>query len=61
MRNENPYPECDNCKTIKDCPHPDVTMDGLGSPMPPDFICPKPMEVMKETIKIKKLRHIHPD
>jgi hypothetical protein len=48
-----PYPQCEKCKDIGDCPHPDVTMDGSGSPLPPE-ICLRPIDVMKGTLKKKK-------
>ncbi len=53
MRNEYPYPECATCKTLCDCKHPDVALDGLGSPLPPD-VCPRPIEIMRETEKKRK-------
>jgi len=53
MKIEYPYPECETCKTLGDCKHPDVAEDGMGSPLPPSN-CPKPMEVMKETVKKRK-------
>jgi len=56
---ENPYHECKNCKTLADCPHPDVENNMFGTPMAPD-ICPRPIEIMKETYKNKKLRRISP-
>jgi len=49
----NPYPQCETCKDIGDCPAPDVTMDGLSTPMPPE-VCLRPIEVMKETLKKRK-------
>jgi len=51
-----PYPECESCKTIADCKHPDVTMDGLSSPMPPE-VCLRPIDVMAETLKSRKKRN----
>jgi len=53
MKSENPYKECEKCKTIADCPHPDVEDNGLGTPMPPD-VCLRPIEVMNETLKMRK-------
>jgi hypothetical protein len=52
-----PYEECKHCKTLTDCPYVEVALDGLGSPLPPAN-CPKPIEVMKATLKIKKQRNI---
>jgi hypothetical protein len=52
----HPYKECFGCKTLEDCPHPDVVNDGLGSPFIPDC-CPRPMEVMKATLKKHKTTH----
>jgi hypothetical protein len=59
MKSESnhPYPECDKCKTIADCKHPDVTMDGFSSPLPPD-VCLKPIEIMHETLKTRKKRNV---
>lgn len=48
-----PYPECETCKTLADCPRPDVEDNGMGSPMPPE-VCPQPIQVMKATLKNKK-------
>lgn len=56
---DHPYKECISCKTIADCPHPDVTMDGLSTPMPPD-VCLKPIDVMNETLKTRKKRNVKP-
>ena len=53
MTYDNPYPECEWCKDLGDCPCPDVANDGLGSMMCPDN-CPKPILVMKATLKKKK-------
>ena len=50
---EYPYVECRKCKTLEDCPKPEVALDGLGSPLPPD-ICPRPIEVMESTLKKHK-------
>ena len=44
----DPYPQCKDCKTISDCPHPDVAIDGMGSPLAPD-ICNKPWEINHNT------------
>lgn len=55
MKSEDPYKECANCKTLGDCPHPDVEENCLGTPMCPDC-CPRPIEIMKETLKKRKER-----
>lgn len=57
MKSRFPYKECKDCRDLGDCPHPEVTGDLLGSPMPPD-VCPKPIEVMVETLKKKNVKHI---
>jgi hypothetical protein len=51
-----PYPECENCKEIGDCPHPDCEDNGFGSVMPPDS-CPKPMKIMADTFKKRKIKN----
>ncbi len=51
--NELPYPECEKCQELGDCKHPDVTMDGFSSPMPPDN-CPKGMEILKKLYNKRK-------
>jgi len=48
-----PFKECELCKTLGDCPCPDVAQDLMGSPMPPPN-CPKEIEVMKQTYKKRK-------
>jgi len=53
MQNNPPYPECKTCKTLGDCPAPDVQHDMMGSPMPSE-LCLRPMDVMKETLKTRK-------
>jgi len=55
MKVEHPYPECSTCKTLEDCKHPDVVDDGMGSPLPPND-CPRPMDIMKATLKKHKKR-----
>lgn len=52
-KEEYPYAECENCKDLGDCRHPDVQVDGMGSVLPPDC-CPKPIDVMKEAVKKRK-------
>lgn len=49
----NPYPECDTCKSLEDCKHPDVVRDGFGSALPPD-ICPRPIDIMRATEKERR-------
>lgn len=56
MEESYPFNECKNCKTIADCPHPDVEDNFFGTPMPPDS-CLKPFEIMHNTTK--KERAIH--
>ena len=50
MKQEYPYKECETCKTLEDCPHPSVSDDLYGTPIPPPN-CPKPKEVMEATKK----------
>ena len=50
---ENPYWQCDGCKDLSDCPEPDISIDLLGQPLPPDC-CPRPIDIMKETEKRRK-------
>lgn len=50
------FEECEECGTLADCPHPEVANDMMGSPLPPEG-CPKPIEVMRDTLKIKKSRY----
>lgn len=58
-RNYNKYPfdECEYCKTIIDCPHPDVDLSGFGVPMPPDC-CPRPMDIMIKSERDRKLNKL---
>lgn len=58
--NEYPYPECNCCKDLSDCKHAELSDDGICSPLPPD-VCPKPIEVMKNYVKLKKLRSVKPN
>jgi hypothetical protein len=56
---EDPFPECATCKTLSDCPSPDVRADGFGSPMPHP-LCPKFTDIMKATVKERKrLRNVN--
>jgi hypothetical protein len=48
-----PYSQCEKCKDIGDCPAPDLTMDGMSSPLPPE-VCLKPIDVMNATLKKRK-------
>ncbi len=54
MESDLPYPECEDCKDLGDCPHPEVENNLMGTPMTPEC-CPKPIDVMKATLKRKKL------
>ena len=54
-----PYEACKTCKTLGDCPCPEVIEDGMGSPLPPES-CPRPLEIMRDTTKMKKLHKINP-
>jgi hypothetical protein len=56
IKEEYPYNECSKCKTIADCPHPDVELDGMGSPIPPD-VCPHFMDIMKSISKEQRIIH----
>jgi hypothetical protein len=56
MEKSYPYPECVNCNVLDDCPHPDISDDMLGTPLPPDS-CLKPIEIMKATLKKHKVNH----
>jgi len=47
------FPECAKCKTLADCPAPDVAHDLRGTPLPPEG-CPRQAEIMKNTLKKKK-------
>lgn len=49
----DPFPECEKCKTLADCPSPDVIADGMGSAVPPEC-CIRYYAVMKETYKTKR-------
>jgi hypothetical protein len=50
---EFPYKECEHCRDLGDCPHPEIAQDMMGSVLPPES-CLKPMEIMKETLKKRK-------
>ena len=56
MEKSYPYPQCVNCKVLDDCPHPDLSDGELSLPMIPDE-CPKPIQVMKATLKKHKVNH----
>ena len=49
-----PYPECETCQVLDDCPCPQISDNPFCSPMPPDN-CPFPIEIMKRTIKKHRL------
>jgi hypothetical protein len=55
IKNESDYPyeACKTCKTLGDCPFPEVAMDGMGSPLPPEC-CIKPIDIMNATLKKRK-------
>ena len=55
-KNNDPYPECAKCKTLSDCPYPDIGDDGMSLPMIPDC-CPKPIDIMKATLKKNIVHH----
>jgi len=42
MKIEHPYSDCEKCKNIEDCPHPDV--DSFGNPIHPE-VCKKSNKV----------------
>ena len=39
-----PYEDCHKCGNIFDCPHPDVSTDFMGHPVPPPE-CPRPLKI----------------
>jgi hypothetical protein len=53
MEQTNPYPECEKCKTLGDCPYRVVLDDGMGSVMPPSD-CNRFTDVLRETVKERK-------
>jgi hypothetical protein len=55
-RNEFPFEECDKCRTLTDCPCPDIKEGEMSLPMIPDC-CPRPMEIMAATLKVHKVNH----
>jgi len=56
-KEDNPYPQCDKCRTLEDCPCPDLGDENqMSLPMIPD-ICPKPIIIMKATLKKHKYNH----
>jgi hypothetical protein len=56
VKRTDPYEECENCQDLGDCKHPDVVLDNRGTTMPPDS-CPRPIEIMKQTMaKYKKYK-----
>ncbi len=53
-KKEPPYKECLTCKTLTDCPCPDVEdLGDCSNPLPPS-VCLRPLDVMKETWKKHK-------
>jgi len=58
MKSDYPYKECITCKTIADCPHPDVEDNMMGTPMPPD-VCARPIEIMANTERARKNKKLH--
>jgi hypothetical protein len=56
MEKSYPYPQCSTCKVLDDCPHPDLSDGDLSLPMIPDE-CPRPIEIMKATLKKHKVNH----
>lgn len=54
MKKDDIYPECEKCRVLDDCPAPEIADNMLGSPLPPNG-CPRPMEVMRRTVKKHKL------
>ena len=55
MKKDNPFPECERCKDLSDCPCPDTTADITGLALPP-YNCPKPIDIMRATNKRYKRR-----
>ncbi len=53
-KDDSPYSECGNCKTIDDCKHAEIALDDMGTALPPDN-CPKPMVVMRRTLNRRKI------
>jgi hypothetical protein len=51
MKN-NPFDECEKCKNIEDCKHPEVDM--FGSPIPPENICPQPITILEKIYNKKR-------
>lgn len=56
MEESYPYKECSTCQSLDDCPHPDLSDGQLSLPMIPDE-CPRPIEIMKATLKKHKVNH----
>lgn len=50
MKPEYPYRQCLNCESLTDCPEPEISLDGFGSPLPPED-CPKKDERNQDRIK----------
>ena len=45
-----PFDDCKKCKTLEDCPCPDISDDMMGIPLPPSE-CLNPIKVMAATLK----------
>lgn len=51
--NEHPFKECSTCKTLGDCPEPDIEDNLLGTPTcPPE--CPRPISILRTTYNKRK-------
>ena len=54
-RDDYPYPECAECKTLADCKNVDRgDGEGFETKMPPND-CPFPMRILRHTLHKKKL------
>jgi len=56
LKSEYPYKECKTCKDLSDCPEPEVGDGAMSLPMIPDC-CPRPIDIMKATLKKNIVRH----
>jgi len=54
MEGEYPFDECKSCQDLGDCPSPEISLDGYGSPLPPAN-CPQEIEIMRKTERRLKL------
>lgn len=57
MKRKFPYEACKLCVTIDDCPAPEAAWDGMRTPTPPHN-CPRPMEIIENTLKAKKKKSL---